>query len=460
MVRPTIILGGGLAGLSAGVVLTRAGRPALVLERGADVGGLARTVAHGAFRFDLGGHRFYTQNGRVDAFLREVLGAELVAVRRRSKILLGGRYFDYPLKPLNALGGLGVRGTARMLFDYAAERVKSRLRPPRMVSLEDWVVSRFGRAMFDAYFKEYSEKVWGIGCDRICMEWVEQRIQGLSLGRAITGALFKWPGAGRPTLAETFLYPSLGIGRVAERLREEIERENRVLTDAGVARLEHRRFRVQRLTAEVAGRAVALEGDEFVSTIPLPSLVRMLRPRAPAEVLHAASRLRFRDLVVVAVMVNRERVTDLTWLYVPERGIPFGRIHEPTNWSARMAPPGKTLLVAEHFCFRGDATWAAADEQLVELTVAHLVRLGCLARREVRGGAVCRVPGAYPLFEVGYREHLATVCEYLGRFRNLRLTGRGGTFQYMNMDHAIASGIAAAEGLLQAEGAFVGGAVA
>jgi protoporphyrinogen oxidase len=235
-------------------------------------------------------------------------------------------------------------------------------------------------------------------------------------------------------------------------MREEIDLRNRVLTNARAERLEHSAARVERLIAEDGGRGRALEGDEFVSTIPLTSLVRMLHPKAPDGVLEAASKLRYRDLVVVAVMVGRERVTDQTWIYVPDRRIPFSRIHEPTNWSPKMAPEGKTLLVAEHFCSRGDDTWGATDGELIEATTAHLERLGFIGKREVEDAVVLRIPNAYPLFEVGYREHQERISDYLARFENLHIAGRSGAFAYMNMDHAIASGIEAAGKVMERAG--------
>ncbi|MBI2527272.1 MAG: FAD-dependent oxidoreductase [Candidatus Rokubacteria bacterium] len=460
--RPrALVLGGGLAGLSAAWALTRAGRSAWVLERNAAIGGLARTAARGAFRFDLGGHRFHTPDGGIEALVRRLLGAELLTVPRRSQILLGARYVDYPLRPLNALAGVGARATCAMLADYALQRLGARLSAPRMVSLEDWVVRGFGRAAFDLYFKGYTEKIWGLGADRISMEWVAQRIQGLSLGVALRTALLGSRGPQVATLAEEFLYPPAGIGRIAERLGEEIEPVGRLLTATAVEEVEHDGSRVRGVTARASGRSQAFEVEELVSTIPLTSLVGRLRPRAPAEVLEAAARLRYRDLVIVAVMVDRRRVTDQTWIYVPDRRVPFSRIHEPTNWSAQMAPPGQTLLVTEHFCFRGDDTWRTPDERLSEVTIAHLARLGFLGRREVLDSAVVRVPRAYPLFEVGYEAPRRLIRAYLGRLRNLHLAGRAGAFAYMNMDQAMASGLGAAAAILSrgARGNGAAGAV-
>jgi protoporphyrinogen oxidase len=447
--RDCIVLGGGLAGLAAGVVLSNAGFPVIVYERGDAVGGLSRTVEQNGFRFDLGGHRFYTKDEAIDRFVRRLMGRELVTVRRSSKIYLRRKYFDYPLKPLNAMFGLGMTVTARIIADYAWETAKRAVRNEEAVSLKDWVVSNFGRTMFSLYFKEYSEKVWGIDCDRISAAWVEQRIRGLSLATAIKNAFFKFSGRDVATLVDSFSYPSLGIGRLADRLSEEIEKRNAVATGADVLRLNHARFRVESVCVRHRGGVMTVPGDEFVSSIPLTKLIDVLSPSPPEAVRVAASKLTYRDLVIVAVMVDRERVTDQTWIYVPEQNIPFGRIHEPTNWSRDMAPAGKSLLVMEFFSFRGDAVWTMSDEALTDLTVDHLVRLQFISRREVLGSRIVRVPNAYPLFEVGYQKHTEALLDYLGRFENLHISGRSGMFRYYNMDVALRSGMETAERIIR-----------
>jgi protoporphyrinogen oxidase len=445
-----LVLGAGLSGLSAGHALARAGLEVTIIEKEAAVGGLARTVAHGPFRFDLGGHRFFTQDKGVEALVQGLLGPELSTVPRRSQILVRNRYIDYPLRPLNAMSGLGIPTAWRILLDHARERLAGRRGSSEAVSLEDWVVRHFGRTLFEIYFKDYSEKVWGIGCERISQDWVAQRIQGLSLGTAVRNALFHRPGPAARTLTDRFLYPRDGIGRIAERLGEEIEREKGVRCDVEITGIRHEDSRVKAVVVRDGSRTATLEGKFFVSTLPLPDLVRMLDPRPPAKVLGAAAALRFRDLVIVAVMLDRERATDQSWIYFPERGIPFGRIHEPTNWSDRMAPEGRTLLVAEQFCFRGDEIWRSSDEELADGAIRTLQELGIVSRKEVLDSAVLRIPKAYPLFEVGYQEHRRTLLGYLRTFPNLFPAGRGGTFSYHNMDQAMASGLEAAEGILRA----------
>ena len=447
----SVITGGGLTGLAAGYALTRAGFRVKVIEQDSTVGGLSKTIMRNGFRFDLGGHRFFTKNKETDDLIKNLMARELVSVPRKSKILLGNKYFDYPLKPLNALFGLGIPATAKIITDYITERVRRLAGNPVQVSLEDWVVSNFGRAMFDLYFKVYSEKVWGIDCSRISMDWVAQRIRGLSLAGAIKNAFFKFSGRDIPSLADRFSYAELGIGRISDRLREEIERHGPVLTNTRVERIYHSGSIVDSVEVEGPAGGSIIGGDEFISSMPLPKLVKRLCPGPPREVLEAAGRLRFRDLVVVAVMIDRKRVTDQTWIYIPEQTIPFGRIHEPTNWSEKMAPEGQTLLVMEFFCSAGDALWNESDKALAELTVANLERLGYIEKREVIDASIVRVPKAYPLFEVGYREHCDILYDYLAKFRNLHIAGRGGMFRYYNMDHAIESGLRTADEIIKRE---------
>ncbi len=445
-----IILGGGLTGLSAGFVLTKAGLPVKVFESGAAVGGLSRTITHGEFRFDLGGHRFYTKNKKTENFVRDLLGGELISVQRKSKIFMHNRYFDYPLKPLNAMFGLGIPTTLKIISDYMAERVKRLKKDSDAVSLEDWVVGKFGRKMFDIYFKEYSEKVWGLDCSRISAEWVAQRIKGLSLGVAIKNAFFKFSGRNIPTLADSFIYPSLGIGRIAEKLSENIgKNNNHVAVNSSVRRLSHDGMRIKSAVVSNCRQTYDIEGSEFISSIPLTAMVQMLHPAPPDNVISAASELKYRDLIIVTVMINRERVTDQTWIYLPEQKISFGRIHEPKNWSTAMAPEGKTHIVAEYFCAEGDAVWNTDDAGLTDRTIKNLHALGFIKINEAVDSTVLRIPKAYPLFEVGYERHYDTICSYLGKFQNLHIAGRSGMFKYYNMDHVIEAGIETAEKIIR-----------
>lgn len=444
-----VILGGGLAGLAAGHALAGAGREVAVFERDAQVGGLSRTVEHCGQRFDLGGHRLLTDSARVCELVRGVVREPLLQVPRSSKILLRGRYVDYPLRPLNALQGFGPLASLRALGGYLAAQLAHRARPRPLETLEDWVVRHYGRPLFELFFKPYSEKVWGLECRQISADWVAQRIQGLTLGAAIRRSLWRPAEAGPRTLSNAFLYPARGIGSIAEGLRAAIlARRGRISTQTPVTRLVHRAGRIEHVVVPHGERSATCHASEFISSLPLPVLARMLWPAAPPEVLAAAARLRYRDLLLVAVRLARERATDQTWIYIPGREYTFGRLHEPKNWSPQMGTSGETLLVAEHFCSRTDALWQTDDETLIDRCIDELAGLGLIARSEALDGVVVRVPCAYPAFEVGYEQAAAVVTAYLARFANLQVIGRTGAFRYFNMDHAIESGLHSADAVL------------
>ena len=435
-----VVLGGGLTGLSAAYEFASKGIKPELFEADDTVGGLSKTIVRDGFRFDIGGHRFHTKDSEVEALVRDLMGDELINVGRKSQIYMNGQFFDYPLKPLNSISGLGIPTLLKVIADYSIERIKGLFNPDPGDSLEDWVVRNFGRKMFEIYFKIYSEKVWGIPCSRISRSWVERRIAGLSLATAIKNAFNKAVGKDLPTLIDDFLYPALGIGRLSDRLAEEIERSGQVHTSSAVSKIHHNG---KNITSVVAGDHKAT-AERYISTIPLTELVKMMNPPPPDDVLDAASALGYRDLVITAIAVDKPEVTNLSWIYIPDKDIPFGRIHEPKVWSSAMAPEGKSLLVVEYFCFRNEGVWLNTDEELIETSVKGLEGLGFLKANEVFRGWVLRVPGAYPLFEIGYEEKTKILLDYLAGFDNLTVAGRAGKFAYLNMDHAIAAGLEAA----------------
>ena len=447
-VTDVLVLGAGLAGLSAAHTLTSSQYDVITVEKNNHIGGLARTVQHGKFRFDLGGHRFLTNDKKVDTYVKNLLAGDYLTVSRSSKILLKNKYFDYPLRPVNSVFGFGIFKSIRILLEYSIEKLKSRFRKREQKSLDEWVTSRFGKTMYQLYFREYSEKVWGIECNRIDKEWIAQRIQGLSLGDAVKAAILKRRNIDHTTLTDTFIYPHLGIGTIADRLAQGVVKKNEIQTSASLVRLNHENGRIKNAVVQRNGHCKIITAQEYISSIPLTAVVNALTPAAPQYVLDAARRLSFRDLVTVTLMISKDRVTDQTWIYFPGKAVPFGRIHEPTNWSVSMAPPGNTSLVAEYFCFKNDTLWKKSDQQLVEQTIDGLVGLNIVSQEDVVDSKVIRIPNAYPLFEVGYMEQCETIMKYLDRFENLSLTGRSGMFRYFNMDHTIGSGMATAKRII------------
>jgi len=444
------ILGGGPAGLTAGKVLSEAGADTTVFEMNSRVGGLSRTYEVEGFRFDLGGHRFFTKKYHLNEFLQELMGDELLLVDRSSKIFLRGKYFNYPPTVGNAFLGFGPVNAFYIAGSFLRERLKSR---ERIETLEDAIVRDYGRALFRQFFEPYNEKIWGVPCDKISAEWVAQRIKGLSLASSIKNAL----GIGRDnqpvSLVESFYYPRLGIGRISDKLCEETEKRGKVLLRHKVRKIHHDGDKITAVgVRDRDGQNKVFETTDVLSSIPITELVQSFDPPPPSEVLEATRHLAFRDLIVVNVRFDRGPVTRDTWIYVPEINISFGRIHEPTNWSPHMSPEGKTSLVFEFWCNEGDWMWNLDDESLTRMTVRDFVKLNMApeAQNHVIGSTVVRCRKAYPMYIIGYEKPLSIVKDYLARFGNLTLIGRYGTFMYNNMDHVMETGIRAAANIMGA----------
>ena len=449
-----VIMGAGPGGLCSAYVLSKAGVPTLVLEKAPFVGGLARTIRrqteHGEFKFDIGGHRWFTKNDELNDLFREVVADELLWVNRISRIYFDGRYVDYPLKISNALKAIGPVTSALAMGDYLRTRAQHRLRPAEIVSMEDAYVDQFGPTLYKLFFQRYSEKVWGLPCDEMSGDWVTQRSKGMSLVTAVKDAVI--PSKGKVvSLIDEFMYPRDGFGRFSERMADSVTgMGNRIRLGAGVEKVHREGNRVVAVSVATENGVERIEGDQFISSIPLTLLAKIVDPPPPADVVAAADQLTFRNIITVNLMLKKRQVTNDTWLYVHDRNILFGRFHEPKNWSAAMVPGDDyTSLVVEYFCSFGDHIWSMTEEQLVERTITHLIEdMGFITRDEVIGGFTIRAPRAYPSYVIGYDEPLAKIKAFVDELENLQIIGRYGTFRYNNTDHSIETGLLAAKNLL------------
>jgi protoporphyrinogen oxidase len=452
-----VILGAGPAGLTAAYELGRAGVRAVVLERGEQVGGLARTGNYKGFRFDIGGHRFYTKVKAVEDIWREVLSDEDFPTRRRlSRIYYNQKFFHYPLRVSSMLASLGAREGLLILLSY----LRARLSPHTTEeTFEQWVTNRFGRRLYEKFFKTYTEKVWGIGCEEIAADWAAQRIRGLSLSVLVKDLLLGTrsgdsdASAAVKTLINEFRYPRRGPGMMWEAMAE------RVGAQGGEIRLGARVTRIRRAASgaiasveiESHGRREEIAGDQFISTIPARELVEQLDPVAPANVRAAAASLRYRDFLTVVLIVNRAEVFPDNWIYVHDASVRLGRVQNFKNWSAEMVPDqSKTCLGLEYFCFEGDGLWTMTDTELIELGKREIERIGLVEAHEVEDGAVVRVAKAYPVYDATYKQSLATLREFLRGAPNLQLVGRNGMHRYNNQDHSMLTAMLAAENVLGA----------
>lgn len=445
-----VVLGGGLAGLTFALEAARRGRQVIVLESGPEVGGLARTLVFGDYRFDIGGHRFHSTWPHVTEWLRSLMGSDLLQVPRQSRIRLNGRYVDYPLRFPNALTAFPLAQAAHVLASYLGASVQQYVdghQPDR--SFEDWVARRFGRALYDVYFRPYTEKVWGIPCRELSADWASERIQLPSLAAAVKGSLFPRRD-GHATLISRFLYPRHGIGMIPHRLAKKATASGRaaIEVDSEVFRLESDGPAAPwRVHYRREGREEVVSGRQVISTVSLRTLWRAL-PAGDAGRPGLDGTLAYRGLVCIFLAIGRSNVSEDTWTYFPDSNVGFGRTHEPSNWSPEMAPPGQTSLCVEVFCTQGDSVWRRDDGELVDWVVDDLDRLGVLARESVRDAWVYRTPEAYPCYRVGYRTALRRATDYLShRYPTLHLLGRTGTFQYMNMDAVIHQALQALDSL-------------
>ncbi len=443
-----VIIGAGPAGLTGAYELVKKGILPLVLEKSAQVGGISRTDIHRGYRYDIGGHRFFTKVPEVRQLWDEVLGSDFIRVPRLSRIHFRGRFFNYPIELWNAFSNLGVLESVRIALSY----LKWRWRPyPVEETFEQWVTNRFGKRLYQRFFRTYTEKVWGIPCHKIRADWAAQRIKGLSLKTAVTNALFG--GNDAKTLIKEFDYPRLGPGMMWERFQELVESrggEVRLETDTISVVLDGNR--VSHVVARRHEATSIINGADFISSMPLSELIFQLDPPPPPHVLEAARGLSYRDFLIVGLSIEGEDLFPDNWIYVHTPGVRVGRIQNFGNWSAAMVPePGMSSLGLEYFCTRGDDLWEMVDADLVELATRELSSLGLGRGARVRDGVVIRQEKAYPVYDDTYRQHVSVLRDYLSTIENLQTIGRNGLHRYNNQDHSMLTAILAVKNLLGEE---------
>lgn len=440
-----LILGAGPGGLAAGCYLAQNSRVPMVIEKETYPGGLCHTMERNGFRFDIGGHRWFTKNAEVDTWIKQLMGPEFLEVKRISRIYYEGKYFLYPLGIPDVVRNMGLKKSILGFCSF----LLSRFIQKAPVTMEDAYIKQFGRELYSIFFRGYSEKVWGRSCNQLSADWVEQRTKGLSIIDALRKAIFS-SSSKVTSLVESFHYPKTGYQRISERMAEEmIARGGDLHLGTSVKKISVKGERIHGVTVETGGTQTFVKTDSLISSIPLNLLIRMLEPAPPSAILEAAGKLQFRDLITVNIELNQDRVSEDTWIYIHDPAIPFARLHEPKNWSSAMAPAGKTSLVVEFFCTIGDSIWSRTDEELCETAIHHLSEtLGFFDRNNVSGSFAFRAPRAYPVYALDYQHNLQLIKDYLSQIRNLQIVGRGGTFRYNNSDHSIEMGMLAAKNLL------------
>ncbi len=439
-----VVVGAGPAGLTAAYQLLKGGRPrqgwgsCTVLEADSIVGGISRTVERDGWRFDIGGHRFFTKVRAVEDLWREILpDGDFLQRPRMSRIYYDGKFFDYPLRPLNALKGLGAMEALRCVLSY----MSARIRPPSdLETFEGWTASRFGWRLYRKFFKTYTEKVWGVPASEIQADWAAQRIKSLTLGKAVVKALFPRRNSEEITsLIEEFRYPKYGPGMMWERARDLVEEMGgEVLLESPVVSVHHEGGLAVGVTALVDGSERTWKATHVISSMPLGALVKCMDPAPPPEVVEAAGSLRYRDFLTVALVVPAEAAFRDNWIYVHSPGVKVGRIQNFGSWSPYMVKDGRTCLGLEYFVFEGDDMWVMDDDALIDLATRELEALSLVSGDRVDAGYVVRMPKAYPVYDDAYRDSVGVLRKWIeANVRNVYPVGRNGMHKYNNQDHSM-----------------------
>ncbi len=451
-----MIIGAGPAGLTAAYQLVKAGNVPVVLEADSVVGGISRTARADGWRFDIGGHRFFTKVAPVEAIWHEILDDDEFLMRpRMSRMYYQGKYYDYPIKPLNALRNLGVIEASRCVASYLWARVHP---PAHQDGLEGYIAADYGWRLYRHFFKTYNEKLWGVPASTLSADFAAQRIKGMSLVDAvwepIRAKLFgRRDKANQVTsLIEEFQYPKYGPGMMWERCRDLIQEAGvQVVTETEVVAIDHLDGRAVSVTSVHDGVDRTWPADHVVSSMPFPHLLRAMRPAVPDDVRRAADGLAFRDFLTVALVIPEADGFPDNWIYIHSPEVAVGRIQNFGSWSPYLVKDGRTCLGLEYFVFEGDEMWTKADDDLIDQASHELEVLGLVPAQVVEAGYVVRMPKAYPVYDTTYRANVAVLRAWLeANAPNVHPVGRNGMHKYNNQDHSMYTAMLTVENILGA----------
>jgi len=447
--KKVIIIGGGPAGLTAAWELANQHIKPLVFEKLDKVGGISRTENYKGYSFDMGGHRFFSKSRYANEFWDKILGDDFLHRPRLSRIFYNGRFFNYPLKPFNVLSGLGLVQSFLIITSYLRWQIWP-YNPEE--TFEEWVTNRFGKRLFETFFKSYTEKVWGIPCSELKADWAAQRIKDLSLRTAVISMFLK-PNGNIKTLISEFRYPRRGPGMLWTCVKEQVEEMGgSVQMESAVVGINRDGGHITSVEVCQNGRRETIIGTDFISSMPVTVFLHSLKPPPPPEVMEAAAELKYRDFVTVCLIIDQEHLFPDNWIYIHDPSVKVGRIQNYKNWSREMVPdPSKSSLGLEYFCNKGDELWSMADEALIALGKRELETIGLASAADIRDGVVFRVEKTYPVYDQAYAHNLKIIKDYLAQFDNFQTIGRNGLHRYNNQDHAMLTGMLAVRNMLYGE---------
>jgi protoporphyrinogen oxidase len=450
------IIGAGPAGLTAAYLLTQKGFSVTVIEKDERyVGGISRTVEVDGYRFDIGGHRFFSKSKEVVDLWNEILPNDFIQRPRMSRIYYEGKFYSYPLRAFEALFNLGIIRSTQCMISYA----KAKFQPITNVrSFQDWTINQFGEKLFSIFFKTYTEKVWGMPCDEMSADWAAQRIKGLSLGAAVVDGLKRSFGLNKKpndgmetkTLLETFRYPRLGPGMMWDAARDYVVANgNHVLMGHRFKQLAQDSAGNWRLSATASdGNETVISAKHVISSAPMRELSARIHPLPQSSM--PAMNLRYRDFLTVALMIRSDDLFPDNWIYIHDSKVQVGRVQNFRSWSPEMVPdPSIACVGLEYFCFENDGLWSSSDADLIELAKKEMAILGLCKAEDVVGGAVVRQEKAYPVYDDDYAANVEVMrAELETLYPTLHMVGRNGMHRYNNQDHAMMTAMLTVENIV------------
>ncbi len=444
--KEVVIIGAGPAGLGAALELQKNDiKDILIIDMNAVPGGLSRTVNYKGNKYDIGPHRFFTKNEEVDALWHEILGNDFKVVNRLSRIFYKNKFYNYPLKPLNALKNLGFNESTQAIIDYLISQIKKN--DGSLQSFEEWTIKQFGNKLYQTFFKTYSEKVWGIDCKDISVNWATQRIRGLNLYKAIIDSLNPFKNNKKiKTLIEEFEYPVYGAGMMYEKMASKIGYQGgELLYDSVVKKINIKNNKIESILLNTNNKDVLISAKMFFSSIPLTQTIQMIMPKPEKNIIDAAKTLFFRDHITVNLLVEKDKLFPDQWIYVHSPEVKMARLGNYNNFSTMMTKDKNNAAISiEYFVFINDDIWNMPDKSIIELAKEELHYMKLADKSRVIDSFVIREANSYPVYFVGYEKYFNILKEYVNSISNLQCIGRGGMYKYNNQDHSLYTGMLAA----------------
>lgn len=451
---PILIIGAGPAGLTAGYQLAKANRPVIILESDPQyVGGISKTVTYNGCGFDIGGHRFFSKSDEVESLWREILPNDLLARPRSSRILYQKRFYEYPLNALQTFCNLGIINTTLCVLSYVFAKIKPHKNPQ---SFTDWVKNQFGARLYNIFFKTYTEKVWGMPCEKISADWAAQRIQGLSLSSVMKNALFRKKSNQKTnikTLIKTFRYPRKGPGMLWEACADRIKTmQGMIMLGATVIKCEPDVTNQNWIVTyqDTKNQQHQITASQIISTAPLRTLVTDILAIKQPEILKAAHALQYRDFLIVALILKERNTLSDNWIYVHDKHVDVARIQNFKSWSPELvSDPSLCCYGMEYFCFKDDHLWSLSDDALKEKAINEIVVLGLAKKEDLIDAYVVRQPKAYPVYDHDYKNNVGMIRQFLtSHFATIHTVGRNGMHKYNNQDHSMMTAMLTVKNIL------------